>query len=88
MTDAEVLMMDGCTRKEAERHLERGTTVFQKSDFEKNFDDYLDEWGIVEDDDVLNKSMFRKMLLEKKPLPDWGIVEDVDGNVYFIQYCL
>lgn len=61
MTDAEVLMMDGCTRKEAERHLERGTTVFQKSDFEKNFDNYLDEWGIV---------------------------EDVDGNVYFIQYCL
>lgn len=82
MTDVDVLMIDGCTRKEAERHLERGTTVFK--DFVENFDKYMNEWNVEEDE----KEMYRKMILERKPCPDWGVVEDIDGNVYFIQYCL
>ena len=30
MTDIEILMMDGCTKSEAEKHLKNGTTVFER----------------------------------------------------------
>lgn len=83
MTDTEILIMDGCTRSEAEKHLQRGTTVFAKSDFLSNFDAYMDEWDIGEEE----RLEYKAMIEEKKPLPDWGIVES-DGEVFFIQYCL
>jgi hypothetical protein len=43
MTSLEILMADGCTRAEAERHLERGTAVFEGQDFEAHFEDYMEE---------------------------------------------
>lgn len=81
MTDIEVLMKDGCTRKEAENHLKRGTNVID--DFEENFDSYMTEWGVDEEE----QEKYRKMLDEKIAIPDWGIVED-NGNTYYIMYCL
>lgn len=36
MTNLEILMADGCTRAEAERHLKNGSVVFEGEDFEKN----------------------------------------------------
>lgn len=83
MTDTEILIMDGCTRSEAEKHLQRGTTIFTKSDFLSNFDAYMDEWDIGEEE----RLEYKAMIEEKKLLTDWGIVES-DGEVFFIQYCL
>lgn len=81
--DIEILMKDGCTREEAEKHLSLGTVVFDERDFRDNFSNYMEEWG-VEDGD---QQPYREMLGKKKPLPDWGVVEYKDA-VYFIEYVL
>lgn len=75
----ELLMMDGCTRKEAEKHLQNGATVFD--DFAERFDAYMQEW------DIEDIEPYRNMIDSKNPLPDWGVVED-DDKVYYIQYVL
>lgn len=81
MKDIEVLMMDGCTKSEAEKHLKKGAMVFE--DFEENFNAYMNEWGIEEE----KKEKYRKMINEKTPIEDWGIVED-GGKTYYIMYRL
>lgn len=45
MTELNILMMDGCTKSEAEKHLQAGTVIIDGEDFKKNFDIYMDEWG-------------------------------------------
>lgn len=81
-SDIDILMMDGCTRSEAQKHLERGTTVFD--DFEENFSQYMLEWGI---DNEEEQEPYRNMIEKKVPALDWGIVE-TDGQVFYISYCL
>lgn len=39
--EIEILMDDRCTRREAEKLLKAGTTIFE--DFEENLEAYLDE---------------------------------------------
>lgn len=77
----ELLMMDGCTKSEAEKFLKKGSVIFE--DFEEHIEDYLEEWGIEEED----KEEYRKMLVDKIPAKDWGIVED-DNKTYYIMYVL
>ena len=77
----EILMMDGKTRLEAERHLKNDSTIFE--DFEENIESYLDEWCIDEED----KEEYRKMVNDKIPVDDWSIVEK-DGKTYYIMYVL
>ena len=48
--EIEILMLDRCTKSEAEKHLKNGSTVFEGDDFEKFFDDYMKEWNIEEED--------------------------------------
>ena len=81
MKDIEVLMMDGCAKSEAEKHLQKGALVFD--DFEENFDSYMNEWGIEDDE----KEIYEKMISAKSPIEDWGIVEDGD-KTYYIMYCM
>lgn len=81
MTDIEILMADNCTKLEAEKHLKNGTVVFR--DFEENFDPYMKEWDIDEEDIPLYKAMIER----KEPIPDWGIVTK-DGKTFYIEYCL
>lgn len=81
MTDIEILMKDGCTESEANKHLKNGTTIF--TDFEENIESYLDEWDIDEED----RDEFRKMVSDGIPARDWGIVKD-DDKTYYIMYCL
>lgn len=83
MTNLEVLMMDGCTKSEAEKHLQRGTTVFDGEDFEKHFESYMDEWDIDEEE----RAEYRRMIDEKKPVADWGVVEH-NGKTWYISYVL
>ena len=83
MTDIEVLMKNGYSKRKAEEELKRGTVVFEGEDFERHFDDYMEEWGVDEEE----QEKYRKMLEEKIAIPDWGIVED-NGNTYYITYCL
>ena len=79
--EIELLMLDKCTKLEAEKHLKNGSTIFE--DFEENIESYLDEWNIEEED----KDEYRKMVTDKIPARDWGIVED-NGKTYYIMYVL
>lgn len=83
MTDIEVLMKNGYSKRKAEEELKRGTVVFEGEDFERHFDDYMEEWGVDEEE----QEKYRKMLEEKIAIPDWEIVED-NGNTYYIMFCL
>lgn len=81
MTEIEILMHDGCTLSEAQKHLERGTLIID--DLEEHFNDYMLEWGMGEEE----QQEYKTMIEAKKPLQDWGIVE-VDGKRHYIQYVL
>ena len=59
-----LLMMDGCTKSEAEKFLKKGSVIFE--DFEEHIEDYLEEWDIEEED----KEEYRKMLVDKIPAKD------------------
>lgn len=79
--EIKLLMLDRCTKSEAEKHLKNGSTIFE--DFEENIESYLNEWNIEEED----KDEYRKMVTDKIPARDWGIVED-NGKTYYIMYVL
>lgn len=83
MIAKEILVQDGCTRKEAEKHLENGAVVLDERDFRAHFSDYMADWDVKGSD----QQPYREMLEKKQPLTDWGIVE-YDGEVYFIAYVL
>lgn len=78
----EILMEDGCTKSEAKKYLDRnGVTIFTAEDFEGNFEQYMEDWYIDEDDLPAYKNMIEK----KIPVTDWGIVTDKKGT-YYIMY--
>ena len=79
--EIEILMLDRCTRTEAQKHLEKGTIIFEGEDLEQNLEEYLDEWNIEE------REPFREMIRTGVPAPNWGVVKK-DGKTYYIQYCL
>lgn len=83
MKELEIMLLveDGCTAFEAEKHLKDGTIVFD--DFEENIESYLDEWDIDEEE----REEYRKMITDKIPVTDWGIVEK-EGKTYYIMYAL
>ncbi len=76
-----ILMMDECTKAEAEKHLKNGTIIFE--DLEENFEKYMKEWQSDEEE----LADFQRMISEKIPMLDWGVVEH-EGKTYYIQYCL
>ena len=81
MTDVEIRRKNEGTKTEAEKHFKNGSTIF--TDFEENFTQYMDEWGVDEEE----REEYKQMIEGKKILPDWGIVKDA-GKVYYIAYCL
>ena len=79
--EIELLMKDGDTRSEAEKHLKDGAMIFE--DLAENLESYLDEWDVEEED----REAYRNMIKNKIPVADWGIVED-DGKTFYIMYVL
>ena len=79
--EVELLMKDGDTRSEAEKHLKDGAMIIE--DLAENLESYLDEWDIEEED----REAYRNMIENKIPVADWGIVED-DGKTFYIMYVL
>ena len=79
--EIEILMNDGCTRSEAEKHLKNGTIIFE--DFEEKCESYLDEWDIEEEE----REAYRNMIETGIPATDWGVVKK-DGKTYYIMYVL
>lgn len=78
----EILIKDGCSRKEAEKYLKQNrVTIFSEEDFETNFDQYMKDW-FIDDDEI---QTYRNMIENKVPVSDWGIVEDEEG-IYYIIY--
>ena len=83
-----ILIKDGCTKLEAEKHLKNGTTIFE--DFEENFDKYMEEWKSCcydEEEYIKMVEDYKKMIRTKEPVADWGVVK-ADGETYYIQYVL
>lgn len=76
-----ILMMDGCTKDEALKHLKRGTIIYE--DFDSRFENYMEEWNIEED----SIEEYRNMVDTGVPVLDWGVVS-LNGKAYYIQYCL
>lgn len=83
MDEIKILMENGSTKSEAEKHLKNGTIIFEEQDLKDNFDFYMDE-RCVEDEE---KEKYRKMLETHEPVADWGVVEN-DGTYYYIEYVL
>ena len=84
----EILMEDRCTKSEAEKHMKKGTTLFE--DFEENFDKYMEEWKyLAEDEEEYNNMVksYRNMIETGEPVTDWGVVK-LEGKTYYIQYVL
>ena len=79
--EIEILMKDGCTRSDAEKHLKNGTVVFD--DFEENFEKYMEEWNCSPE----QVAAYKDMVNTKKPVPDWGVVE-FDNITFYIMYSL
>lgn len=79
--EIELLMKDGDTRSEAEKHLKDGAMIIE--DLAENLESYLDEWDVEEED----REAYRNMVENKIPVADWGIVED-DGKTFYIMYVL
>lgn len=80
--EIEILMKDGCTKPEAEKYLNRnGVTIFTAEDFEENFEQYMEDWYVDEDD----IPAYQNMIDDKIPVTDWGIVTD-NENTYYIMY--
>ena len=84
----EILIEDGCTKSEAEKHLKNGATIFE--DFEENFDKYMEEWKyLTEDEEEYVKMVegYKNMIETGNPVTDWGVVKK-DGKTYYIMYVL
>lgn len=81
--DVEILILDGCTRDEAEKYLRSGTTVFDGEDFEDNFETYMNEWDACED----MRQDLKQMIETKKPCPTWGwSAVGLNNKTYYIMY--
>lgn len=76
-----ILMLDHCTKSEAEEHLIKGSVVFD--DLAERLDEYSLQWGLDTDEvDIL-----KRMIKTNIPPADWGVVEFED-KTYYIQYVL
>ena len=76
----EIIMEDNHTKKEAVDYLCNGSAVYEKEEFVKFFEQYMN----VEEED---QEEYKKMIDTNKPVFDWGVVE-YEGTVYFIDYVL
>ena len=81
--DLLIIMEDGRTKSEAVDHLSNGTVVYEKNDFAKFFNQYMDEWDCDEEE----RAEYKKMIENNKPVFDWGVV-DYENKTYFIDYVL
>ena len=79
--EIEILMADKCTKSDAERHLKNGAIIFEY--LKERFDEYAKEWQLDEEE----RKKFKKMIENGVPVQDWGVAE-LDGKMYFIEYCL
>lgn len=79
-----IIMEDNCTKSEAVDHLSNGTVVYEKEEFEKFFDQYMNEWNCDEEE-----AEYKKMIESNEPINinDWGVVE-YEGKTYLISYVL
>lgn len=49
MTNIEILMQDGCTRSEAEKHLKRGAVIYEESDRDYFIEESVSQGFTVEE---------------------------------------
>lgn len=83
--NVEILMEDGCTGKEAEKHLNNGTAVYTLEDFTENFE-FMKNFHEDADEIEADKKI-KKMLETKIPMDGYSFVK-YDGKEWLISYCL
>lgn len=83
--NVEILMEDGCTRKEAEKHLNNGTVVYTLEDFTENFE-FMKNFH-EDADEIKADKKIKKMLETKIPMDGYSFVK-YDGKEWLISYCL
>ena len=57
-SEIDILKADGCTQKEAEKHLKNGATIYSPEDYFsmlKDFPEIAEEFGIFELEQVIKK---------------------------------
>lgn len=82
--DIDILLEDNCTKAEAKKYLETGTTIYR--DLEEGLEGYCEEWDNCCADDGYS-DMVREMVRTHKPCTDWGCVK-IEGKWYYIMYVL
>jgi hypothetical protein len=83
-TMIDVMIKDYCTFDEAVRYIKRGAEVYEAEDLKENLDEYLNDWGIWDEDDMND---YHQMANGGKLVDDWRRVE-MNGNLYYIAYAL
>lgn len=90
----EILRLIGFDKTEAKKRLESGTAFYSAEDFEENYMNYLEEWGMLQYEDEeekieVNKTIekYRKMVEEGITAPDWVIYEYEDKKYYILIAC-
>lgn len=89
MTDIEILMASGSTKAEAERHLKRGSAVYDLDSYVSEIAAYAD--GLA-DDGESEADVVSRYLADcrsgKGHIHDHGYVKEADGTEHFIMYVL
>lgn len=90
----EILRLIGFDKTEAKKRLESGTTFYSAEDFEENYMNYLEEWGMLQYEDEeekieVNKTIekYRKMVEEGITVQDWVIYQYEDKKYYIEIAC-
>lgn len=80
--EIELLMMDNCTKFDAEKHLKKwGYNIWRFWRKYRKISWRVECWW------ERKRRISKKMVTDKIPVEDWGIVED-NGNTYYIMYVL
>lgn len=57
-SEIDILKADGCTQKEAEKHLKNGATIYSSEDYLgmlKDFPEIAEEYGIFDTEQIVKK---------------------------------
>lgn len=81
----EILMADRCTKVEAEKFSNNGTSIYDGKDFESNYIDYANEYYASDEDIKELAYQYKDMIDTQTPIPDWGIV-NLSGEKFYIEY--
>lgn len=83
--DIKIFMAAGCTRAEAKKHLESGSTVYEFNDYLNHFDEYAGEL----EEEYKRQLRYEVETSDDGPLVNWDMdLVTFEGARYLIEYFL